>query len=869
MPDQNDARRAAALRAAAQTRAPSAGPQGWTPVPWAEFAAELARSHPHYRVTDHLGQGGMGAVYRATDTRDGTVLAIKMIQPGFLSDPLELARFRREIAILRTVNHPNIVKILDDGATPDGHHFFVMPYLGERTLRDYATGPRLPTPRILRIMQQLCAGVAHAHAKGIIHRDLKPANVMLLEPDPADKTPEERAVIVDYGIARALVPVDAGGTLSRVGDTPGTHGYLAPERKDGREAGPAADVFSLGVIFYQLVTGRVPDGAPTPLADFGLDPRFDAILAKALRQDPAERYQSASELAQAIAGVAAPAAAAPLPSSSPSSSSAKSAADDEYPTPDPASIVIEFNETSLVVNGLDFSLTTTIEDWLQVFGRYSEAETSDDGIFVSYFWHNLGVCVRTFYHETETLYIAPSNTETTLFNCQKAKFGAANKQFSSFEGALYINGKLLVKNPTISLLKDVDKRFKGSDNESHTRNEYKLNRWSGRLDFSSSIASFNSGALQFNVLTQDASIHLVEKLSSRLSEALYWVAEAMHVEAGQHAETVVLLSFTRLYRNYQLKNNGLAGGDGGLLKSGILLATKERPLIHLVGDRDKHYNGVKFHNDCIYPREILLTSHRLVIAESDRDLRSFYLAEKPVIGVISFRSLFGTKKWTNLTSLIILSILARKKTMWRSFWEFSVTGRDGVHNYILAASNYWHGENVEFNDAFVHDSGYRGDAGTIINSPTFTKMKPLLSTDRRYEFGHLALFFFWLQRINNEPLLKFPSYRLDAPNADCKKSSPTEVYISHLNNTPFKATGWRQKLCSSCQQPMSRFGEKCQKCGHPNTWLKMQTFAANVALLLSGLAGLFFGFLGFPLILFGLALVWRLTLAGLKTFYSH
>jgi serine/threonine protein kinase len=311
----NDAKQAYA--AAAQPTAADSGPMGWTPPDFQDFATDLALSHPHYRVTGFISNGGMGAVYRAegTDEKGKTSpLVIKMLRPGFLSDPRDLARFQREIDILSSLSlkkndsspdYRHIVPILDHGETEGGHHFFVMPYMGERTLAVYTTGRRLPTQRVLPLMQQLCAAVDYIHQKGIIHRDLKPSNILLADPD-------ERALILDFGVARARIPVDDLGTLSRPGDKPGTHGYMAPERAAGGESAQPADIYSVGVIFYQLITGEILQGYPRPLSEFDhrLDSRFDAILAKALHQDPTQRYQTAMAFAEALTNTQAPTTAA-------------------------------------------------------------------------------------------------------------------------------------------------------------------------------------------------------------------------------------------------------------------------------------------------------------------------------------------------------------------------------------------------------------------------------------------------------------------------------------------------------------------------------------------------------------------------------
>lgn len=279
-----------AFAAAAQATLADSGPFSWTPWTAQEFAMMVSASHPHYRVEAYVNRGGMGAVYRATNARDGRSVAIKVMQPGLGAEYVE--RFQREIQILRGLSHPQVIPILDRGLTAGGSPFLVMPFLEGRTLAQFiASGQRLPMPRLLQLMQQLCDGIAHAHEKGIIHRDLKPANIFLTDPD-------ESAVILDFGIARLLVSTD--GLHTQSGIVHGTLGYLAPEVRQGRKAEKTADIYSLGVILYQLITGQLPEGNYAQPSAFGLDPRFDTILSRALNSDPNRRYACADDLAKSL-----------------------------------------------------------------------------------------------------------------------------------------------------------------------------------------------------------------------------------------------------------------------------------------------------------------------------------------------------------------------------------------------------------------------------------------------------------------------------------------------------------------------------------------------------------------------------------------
>lgn len=288
MPDSQFARHA--LGDAADHSSAGSQPQGWTPTPAEEFATDLAASHPHYRITSLLNHGGMGAVYLSTDSRPGSAtpqIAIKALRHDALDDPAYVSRFQREIAILQKLKHPGIVPILDHGQTSHGIPFFVMPRLHGRTLHEALHGPRLPESHSLEIMARLCASVVAAHEKHIVHRDLKPQNIMLVS-DPTSTSGREKVIVLDYGIARSrhTQPVTVPTKV------PGTFGYIAPEVLRGEEASYPADIFALGFICHQLLTGN---DAAVPF-----DARLEPIVAKAMHQFPSKRYQTAMEFAEAL-----------------------------------------------------------------------------------------------------------------------------------------------------------------------------------------------------------------------------------------------------------------------------------------------------------------------------------------------------------------------------------------------------------------------------------------------------------------------------------------------------------------------------------------------------------------------------------------
>ncbi len=260
-----------------------------------------------YDVLAEVGGGGMGVVYKALHLRLKRVVALKMLRPsaGVASAEWEglLGRFRREAEALARLRHPNIVEVYDVGETPSGTPYFSLEFCSGGSLDARFDGTPLPPDEAAKLLQTLARAMHAAHAAGIIHRDLKPANVLLAE----DGTPK----ITDFGLARKLDEV--GQTHS--GTVFGTPSYMAPEQARGRshEAGPAADIWALGAILYEALTGRPPfkaDSVPDTLLQVMNDepapprqlnpkvPRdLETICLKCLHKEPARRYSDAGALA--------------------------------------------------------------------------------------------------------------------------------------------------------------------------------------------------------------------------------------------------------------------------------------------------------------------------------------------------------------------------------------------------------------------------------------------------------------------------------------------------------------------------------------------------------------------------------------------
>jgi serine/threonine-protein kinase len=255
-----------------------------------------------YEILGELGRGAMGVVYKARQVDLRRVVALKMILAGL--DPRELARFRREAEALAGLQHPNLVAIYAVGEQ-DGRPYFSMEYVADGSLAERLDGTPMPVLQAARFVEILCGAVQEAHRRGIVHRDLKPANVLLT----TDGTPK----ISDFGLAKRM---DDPAGLTSSGAVLGTPGYMAPEQAAGeaREVGPAADIHALGAILYELLTGRPPFRAATPLetvqqviSEEATPPRLlvpriprdlETICLKCLHKDPGRRYPDAAALAE-------------------------------------------------------------------------------------------------------------------------------------------------------------------------------------------------------------------------------------------------------------------------------------------------------------------------------------------------------------------------------------------------------------------------------------------------------------------------------------------------------------------------------------------------------------------------------------------
>jgi serine/threonine-protein kinase len=251
-----------------------------------------------YMVEAELGRGGMGVVYRAQELALGRAVALKLLHPSMVDDPVARTRFQREITNTAAIEHPHVVPVYSAGYE-DGHFYIAMRFVQGRDLGEllHQEG-RLEPNRAFRLVGQIASALHAVHATGLVHRDIKPQNVLLWNPGESD----EHSFLTDFGIAKALDEVQP---LTRIGAL-GTPGYMAPEVRDGRPATPACDQYGLAVLAFELLTGRLPfdlqdeiQDIPRPLHAYSRNvPRHAReTLERALSPDPAERHPDVRALA--------------------------------------------------------------------------------------------------------------------------------------------------------------------------------------------------------------------------------------------------------------------------------------------------------------------------------------------------------------------------------------------------------------------------------------------------------------------------------------------------------------------------------------------------------------------------------------------
>jgi eukaryotic-like serine/threonine-protein kinase len=256
----------------------------------------------HYRIEELVARSGMASIYRATDMRTGRPVAIKIPHPDMEADPVLFDRFKREIEIGERLDHPGVMKVLDSGEP--GEVYMVMEWVEGRLLRKLMSeNRRLPMARACSITIAICDALDYIHRNGVVHRDLKPENIMI--------DAEDRIKLIDFGIAgKAGARRLTFGKLSQIAGTPD---YISPEQVKGKRGDGRSDIYSLGVILYEMVTGETPFAGPNPFAVMNdrlvnnpipprevnpeISPQLQEVLYRAMEREPQDRYSTANEFA--------------------------------------------------------------------------------------------------------------------------------------------------------------------------------------------------------------------------------------------------------------------------------------------------------------------------------------------------------------------------------------------------------------------------------------------------------------------------------------------------------------------------------------------------------------------------------------------
>ena len=295
------------------------GNSGWEPPE----LGDLGVSFPRYELLELLGRGGMGAVYKAKQKDLERLVAIKILPPQASEDPQFAERFSREAKALAMLNHPHIVGIHDFGEV-DGMFYIIMEYVDGSDLRKAIKAGDMNPDSVLQVVPQICDALHYAHGKGLVHRDIKPENILL---DSSGKVK-----IADFGLARLLGSELPEWTLTATEHMMGTVKYMAPEQMEGaHQVDHRADIYSLGVVFYEMLTGELPIGRFASPSEKGtLDERVDDVVLKTLEKEPERRYQDAGEIKSDVENLASE--PPPVPGLETGSPDLKAKSSDDAPT---------------------------------------------------------------------------------------------------------------------------------------------------------------------------------------------------------------------------------------------------------------------------------------------------------------------------------------------------------------------------------------------------------------------------------------------------------------------------------------------------------------------------------------------------------
>jgi predicted Ser/Thr protein kinase len=266
---------------------------------------ELAPHFPHLEILELLGKGGMGAVYKARQPSLDRLVAVKVLPPEVGADASFSERFAREARALAKLNHQNIVAVYDFGRAND-LYYFIMEYVDGATLRQLVEGGELQPAEALAIVPQICDALQFAHDEGVVHRDVKPDNILL--------DSKGRVKVADFGLAKLLDRAPADISLTGTNQVMGTPHYMAPEQMQGsHDVDHRADIYSLGVVFYEMLTGQLPIGRfEPPSKKVQVDVRLDDVVLRSLQSEPDRRYQHVSEIGGAVKSLGGSGAVSPL-----------------------------------------------------------------------------------------------------------------------------------------------------------------------------------------------------------------------------------------------------------------------------------------------------------------------------------------------------------------------------------------------------------------------------------------------------------------------------------------------------------------------------------------------------------------------------
>jgi len=914
---------------------PTSGPMAWTPWSVEEFSAKLSSSHPHYRILKLIGHGGMGAVYQATDTRKGHALAIKVMRPDLLAEAGFVERFQREIQMLRELDHPHIVSLVDRGLTADGVPFLVMPYLLGRSLAEVIQDKeRLTLPRILTLMQQICAGTAALHDKGIIHRDLKPANIFL-------RAPDDHAIILDLGIARPQMPLD--GLHTQTGQTLGTESYMAPEVKEGKKAEKTADIYALGVILYQLLTQRFPVGNYHPPSAFGLDPRLDAIIDNAIHADPMQRYQSVTEFAEALKTIQNPATSA-MPT-------APVADDDSSPK-----VVIEIEDYRITINGLDLTFIATLDQAMEALGAYTRTtslpicypaeneacnlQSGEPGAGI-YYWDHLGICAIV---NTGSWIVTPNVFAFNVFfrlspsgfkpvpDCLHRMGNdypfVVNEPKSKFSGKILWNGdlidsdslhQLMVENRSGNFQTNTIARHGIEDRYEVTCSpikHYQAEDENAQLDEFVKSQVLKDHIVRVSTICDREHVASCLSFSPITAHLQFLIPKQINLgpELGRRAmvnykgiQTVPYSYPEDEAETRRLKNdflNSFLSGESVLLSApgDLFLPYDNDPNLSLNRSRTRDYPI------------FILTNRRILAWNHSIGWVSITLNYRPrlydIRRISDFESSDCVKILEDRLDLITntqpanhpqIKVVQRELAFTRFFFSIFKT----LYHFFRSKDTSGNLEEGRLERKGPLKIRISSDKFPVLSfayniSGLVGGRKEKVSVNYEYAEIQIKFLFYCADILIRDSLRKFPEAafnpwlsndELSSQNATQSRSlhpCPTcskEVAKSartcphcgeHLRSGP-KPSGWRQKACSNCGEVMSRFAQKCQQpdCGHPNTWLKVQSMLATLAVLGGG----FWCWLHYtqqqtpglllPIAATVIALIWRGSLSLLKSFYSH